>query len=90
MNQGTPITGYRELKMTKRMKKLMDSIDGPLDAHICDLINKYGQSGAAKKLGVKDGSIWYWLTKLGVRVERVALLESQELRVVEKGAGNGD
>ncbi len=85
MNQGTPVTGFRhsEDKLSTRMRDIEGEIGQPLGPYICELLNNHGSRASAARLGISPATLGYWLPKLGIRVEKVALRDSQVLRIVE-------
>lgn len=68
-----------------RKTKLMDRVEGehqrPLERLLPDMVNEYGLSATADRLSVSKATLGYWLLKLGISVQRVALAPGESLEV---------
>ena len=51
----------------------------PLEVLLPRLINEISEGETARFLGVKRGTLGYWLLKLGIRMERVVLAPGEEV-----------
>lgn len=58
----------------------------PLEDLLPRVVNERGVTGAAERLGVSKATLGYWLLRLGVRVETVALAPGESLEIVRRGA----
>lgn len=72
------MTGRRK---TKKMIAVENALGRPLERALPELINDMGLSGTADHLNVSKASLGYWLLKLGIRVERVALAEGETIEI---------
>src|SRR3990167_6621136 len=53
----------------------------PLEQLLPEMVNEHGLSGCADKLGVSKGAVGYWLMRLGINMQRVALAPGATLTV---------
>ena len=53
----------------------------PLEKALPDIVNDVGLTGAAKRLGVSKATLSYWLLKLDIKIERVALAPGEEIEI---------
>ena len=45
------------------------------------MVNEYGLTGAAKRVGVSKATLSYWLLKLDIEIRRVALAKGEEIEI---------
>ena len=68
-----------------RKTRLMQSVEGryrqPLERLLPEMINEYGLTATARQLEVSKATLGYWLLKLGINVQRVALAPGESLEV---------
>ena len=72
-------------KKTKLMRKAEEKIGQPLERALPRLVDEHGMAGAADVLEVSKATIGYWMLKLGIRTERVAVSPGETI-VVRKTA----
>jgi len=70
-----------KVKKSRKMQSIEISWGEPLEYLLPRLINETNQSGAADKIGISRATLTYWLLKLGVVVERVALAPGETVAV---------
>ncbi len=46
-----------------------------------EMVNEYGLTDTAKRLGLSKATLGYWMLKFQIRVERVALKPNEEIRI---------
>lgn len=46
-----------------------------------EMVNEYGLSETAERLGLSKATLGYWLLKFQIRVERVALRPNEEIEI---------
>ena len=68
-------------KKSRKMQSIEISWGEPLEYLLPRLINETNQSDAADKIGISRATLTYWLLKLGVVVERVALAPGETVAV---------
>ena len=68
-------------RTTKLMQRVEEKLQRPLVQSLPELINEIGQDATAKKLGISKATLGYWLLKLGIRVQRVALAPGETLEI---------
>ena len=66
---------------TKKMVLAERKLRRPLDKALTEIVNDVGLTGAAKRLGVSKATLSYWLLKLGIKIERVALAPGEEIEI---------
>lgn len=49
--------------------------------HLIALVNDGGLTGAATELGISKATLGYWLLKLGIHIQRIAIGPSEQLKV---------
>jgi len=64
-------------KMLDAEKKLRRSLERALP----EMVNEYGLTGAAKRVGVSKATLSYWLLKLDIEIRRVALAKGEEIEI---------
>jgi hypothetical protein len=64
---------------TKVMKRVENEQGEPLQTLLPRLINESGMTGAADALAVSKSTIGYWCLKLGIAVQRVALVPGEKV-----------
>ena len=68
------------MSKTKGMLVAEGQLGEPLETLIPRLIQAEGtMSGAARRLGVTGGTLTYWCLRLGIRVEKRAVVTGQEM-----------
>ena len=70
-------TGKKTTKMMDAERKLRR----PLERALPEMVNEYGLTGAAKRLGVSKATLSYWLLKLGIQTRRVALAPGETIEI---------
>ena len=66
---------------TKKMVLAERKLRRPLEKALPDIVNDAGLTGAAKRLGVSKATLSYWLLKLDIKIERVALAPGEEIEI---------
>ena len=69
------------LKKSKKMLKIEQGLDKPLEEALPELVTNLGLTGAANELGVGKATLNYWLLKFGISVRRVALKPGESLNI---------
>ena len=72
-----PVNVKKSAKMLEAEKRLKR----PLERALPEMVNEFGLTGAAKRIGVSKATLGYWLLKLGINVRRVALAPGESLEV---------
>ena len=68
-------------KKTKKMADVEERFQRPLEEMLPPLVTKQGLSATAEEIGVSKATLGYWLLKLGIDVQRVALRPGEYLEV---------
>ena len=70
-------------RKTKKMQSVEQRFKQPLEKMLPPLVTEIGLSATADRLGVSKATLGYWLLKLRIDVQRVALApgESVEIRM---------
>jgi len=74
----------QDVKKTTKMKSLEKKFKRDLEVIIPELVNEYGLSGAAKKLGLGESgksTLSYWMLKLGIQFRKVALAPGESIEI---------
>tara|TARA_B110000116_G_C16292269_1_gene339962 strand:+ start:266 stop:487 length:222 start_codon:yes stop_codon:yes gene_type:complete len=69
------------LKKSKKMLKIEQGLNQPLEEVLPELVTNLGLTGAANELGVGKATLNYWLLKFGISVRRVALKPGESLKI---------
>ena len=64
---------------TKTMKRVEEEQGESLQTLLPRCINELGMTGAADALSVSKSTIGYWCLKLGIAVQRVALVPGEKV-----------
>lgn len=68
-------------RKTKLMRQIEDQTGQPLERLLPTMINEIGMTQAAQELGISKATIGYWMLKMGIHVERVAVMPGDQLVV---------
>ena len=68
-------------KKTKRMREIEQRMGQPIERILPRMVDEHGLTGTSEKLGVSKATIGYWMLKLNIRTERVALAPGEEIVV---------
>lgn len=68
-------------RKTKLMRQVEDQTGQPLERLLPNMINEIGMTQAAQELGISKATIGYWMLKMGIHVERVAVMPGDQLVV---------
>ena len=75
--------------MMRRKSKMMIEVEErfqqPLEDMLPALVTEQGLSETANQIGVSKATLGYWLLKLGINVQRVALAPGETLEVKRVG-----
>ena len=66
---------------TKKMVLAERKLRRPLEKALPEIVNDVGLTGAAKRLGGSKATLSYWLLKLDIKIERVALAPGEEIEI---------
>ena len=68
-------------KKTKKMVAVEEKFGNDLETMLPPLVTENGLSATADSLGVSKATLGYWLLKLGINVQRVALAPGETIEV---------
>ena len=68
-------------RKTKKMIAVEERFQRPLEKMLPTMVTEGGLSATADELGVSKATLGYWLLKLGINVQRVALAPGESLEV---------
>ena len=68
-------------KKTKKMVAVEQKFGNDLEIMLPPLVTENGLSATADSLGVSKATLGYWLLKLGINVQRVALAPGETIEV---------
>ena len=68
-------------RKTKLMQRVEKEFQRPLERLLPEKVNEIGISSTAEELGVSKATLGYWLLKLGINVQRVALAPGETLEI---------
>ena len=68
-------------RKTKKMIAVESRFDQELENMLPPLVTENGLSATAEALGVSKATLGYWLLKLGINVQRVALAPGETIEV---------
>ena len=66
---------------TKKMIAVEERFKQPLEEMLPPMVTENGLSATADELGVSKATLGYWLLKLGINVQRVALAPGEFIEV---------
>ena len=72
-------------RKTKKMMAVEEKFHQPLEKMLPEMVTEQGLSSTADELGVSKATLGYWLLKLGINVQRVALAPGETLEVKRSG-----
>ncbi len=68
-------------RKTKKMIAVEERFEEPLEKMLPPLVTENGLSATAEQIGVSKATLGYWLLKLGIDVQRIALAPGDTLEV---------
>ena len=68
-------------RKTELMQRVEKEFQRPLERLLPEKVNEIGLSSTAEELGVSKATLGYWLLKLGINVQRVALAPGETLEI---------
>ena len=68
-------------RKTKKMIAVEERFKQPLEEILPPMVTENGLSATADELGVSKATLGYWLLKLGINVQRVALAPGEFIEV---------
>ena len=68
-------------RKTKLMQRVEKEFQRPLERLLPEKVNEIGLSSTAEELSVSKATLGYWLLKLGINVQRVALAPGETLEI---------
>ena len=68
-------------KKTKKMVAVEEKFGNDLEIMLPPLVTENGLSATADSFGVSKATLGYWLLKLGINVQRVALAPGETIEV---------
>jgi hypothetical protein len=68
-------------RKTRLMHEVEEKHGRSLERLLPEMVNEFGLSETAGRLGVSKATMGYWLLKLGINVRRVALAPGETLEV---------
>ena len=72
-------------RKTKKMVAVEERFQQPLEKMLPALVTEHGLTATAEELGVSKATLGYWLLKLGINVQRVALAPGESIEVKRAG-----
>ena len=68
-------------RKTKKKLVVEERFQQPLEEMLPPLVTENGLSATAEELGVSKATLGYWLLKLGINVQRIALAPGETIEV---------
>ena len=68
-------------RKTKKMIAVEERFQQPLEEMLPPRVTENGLSATAEELGVSKATLGYWLLKLGINVQRIALAPGETIEV---------
>ena len=72
-------------RKTKKMIAVEEQFQQTLEKMLPVMVTEYGLTATADELGVSKATLGYWLLKLGINVQRVALAPGETIEVKRVG-----
>ena len=72
-------------RKTKKMQYVEQRFKQPLEKMLPPLVTEMGLSATADRLGVSKATLGYWLLKLRIDVQRVALAPGESVEIRRAG-----
>ena len=72
-------------RKTKKMAAVEEKFNEPLEVMLPPMLTERGLSATAESIGVSKATLGYWLLKLGISVQRVAVSPGETIEVRRAG-----
>ncbi len=69
------------MRKSAKMQAVERKYRRSLEDLLPEMVNEYGMSETADRLGLGKATLGYWLLKFQIRVERVALRPNEEIEI---------
>ncbi len=69
------------VRKTKLMRSVEEKYQRPLEKLLPDMYNERGLPAMAEELGISKGTLWYWLLKFGISIQRIAVAADEDVQV---------
>lgn len=69
------------VRKTEKMTSVEKKYKRQLEDLLPEMVNEFGLSNTADRLGLSKATLGYWLLKFQIRVERVALKPGEEIEI---------
>lgn len=69
------------MRKSAKMQTVERKYRRSLEDLLPEMVNEYGLSETAERLGLSKATLGYWLLKFQIRVERVALRPNEEIEI---------
>ncbi len=70
-----------KIRKSGKMKAVEKKNRRDLEDLLPEMVNEFGMSDTATRLGLSKATLGYWLLKFQIRVERVALRPDEEIEI---------
>ena len=74
-------------RKTKKMIAVEEQFQQTLEKMLPEMVTEHCLTATADELGVSKATLGYWLLKLGINVQRVALAPGETIEVKRVGYG---
>ncbi len=68
-------------RKTKKMLEVEERFTEPLESMLPEMVTERGLSATAEYLSVSKATLGYWLLKLGINVQRIALRPGEFIEI---------
>ncbi len=68
-------------KKTKKMREVEERYHRPLEKLLPEMYNEMGLPAMSDELGISRSTLWYWLLRYGISVQRVAVSSDETLEI---------
>ena len=66
------------------MARVEEKFEQSLETLIPELVNEHGLTDAAELMGISKAGLGYWMLKMGISIQRIAVPSDRSIQVVKK------
>jgi|TARA_B100000315_G_C14082588_1_gene365553 hypothetical protein len=75
------VEGKRAMRKSKLMRQVEERYHRPLEKLLPEMYNDMGLPGMAEEMDISRSTVYYWLLRFGISMQRIALAPDESIEV---------